>query len=76
MRSVLIFNCLFILGGGFRIGNAVMYMDIFQTWVHLLKENHNINALILSVDYSKNLTVKYYLHTIEQQWLTKLYFLL
>jgi hypothetical protein len=30
-----------------------MYMDVFQNWIHLLKENHNINALVLSVDYSK-----------------------
>lgn len=30
-----------------------MYMDVFQNWIHLLKEKHNINALVLSVDYSK-----------------------
>ncbi|KAL9554594.1 hypothetical protein MBANPS3_002736 [Mucor bainieri] len=39
-------------GGAFRVGHCTMYMDVFQNWIHLLKEKHNINALILSVDYS------------------------
>ncbi|CEP11952.1 hypothetical protein [Parasitella parasitica] len=39
-------------GGAFRVGHCTMYMDVFQNWIHLLKENHNINALILSIDYS------------------------
>lgn len=43
-----------IIGGAFRLGHCLMYMDIFITWIQLLKEKYNINALILSVDYSKN----------------------
>ncbi|CAO0803204.1 unnamed protein product [Mucor circinelloides] len=39
-------------GGAFRVGHCTMYMDVFQNWIHCLKEKHNINALILSVDYS------------------------
>ncbi|KAI8644119.1 Alpha/Beta hydrolase protein [Parasitella parasitica] len=39
-------------GGAFRVGHCTMYMDVFQNWIHLLKENHNINALILSIEYS------------------------
>lgn len=41
-----------VVGGAFRVGHCTMYMDVFQNWIHLLKEEHNINALILSVDYS------------------------
>lgn len=43
-----------MVGGAFRVGHCTMYMDVFQNWIHLLKEKHNINALILSVDYSMN----------------------
>lgn len=30
-----------------------MYMDVFITWIELLKTKYNINALILSIEYSK-----------------------
>lgn len=35
-----------------------MYMDVFQTWVNLLKDKYNIDALILSIDYSKWLLIR------------------
>ncbi|KAI8335232.1 alpha/beta hydrolase fold-domain-containing protein [Blakeslea trispora] len=39
-------------GGAFRVGHCTMYMDVFIEWINLLKVRHNINALILSVEYS------------------------
>ncbi|KAI9482947.1 MAG: Alpha/Beta hydrolase protein [Benjaminiella poitrasii] len=39
-------------GGAFRVGHCTMYMDVFMNWIHLLKDTHNINTLILSVEYS------------------------
>ncbi|KAG2208240.1 hypothetical protein INT47_006095, partial [Mucor saturninus] len=39
-------------GGAFRLGHCLMYMDVFITWIELLKTKYNINALILSIDYS------------------------
>ncbi|KAI9267013.1 Alpha/Beta hydrolase protein [Helicostylum pulchrum] len=39
-------------GGAFRVGHSLMYMDVFIDWIELLKKKYNINALILSVEYS------------------------
>ncbi|SAM08406.1 hypothetical protein [Absidia glauca] len=38
-------------GGGFRVGHCVMYMDAFISWLTILKDNHGINAVIMSVEY-------------------------
>lgn len=40
-----------IHGGAFRIGNCTMYMDAFIQWLTLLKENHGVNAIIMSIEY-------------------------
>lgn len=40
------------IGGGFRVGSSTMFMDVFLKWLSLLKEKHNMNALILSIEYS------------------------
>ncbi|KAI7907676.1 Alpha/Beta hydrolase protein, partial [Cokeromyces recurvatus] len=47
--DLIIFN---VHGGAFRIGHCTMYMDVFTNWIHLLKEIHDIDALILSIEYS------------------------
>ncbi|KAF7721436.1 hypothetical protein EC973_004681 [Apophysomyces ossiformis] len=40
-----------IHGGGFRVGNAVMYMETFINWIEEIKTRHNMNAVILSIEY-------------------------
>lgn len=52
-------------GGAFRIGNCIMYMDVFQSWINLLKDKHNIDALILSIDYSLAPEFKYPVPVLE-----------
>lgn len=39
-------------GGGFCVGHASMYMDTFQLIINHLREEHQIRASILSIDYS------------------------
>ncbi|KAI9311493.1 Alpha/Beta hydrolase protein [Dichotomocladium elegans] len=46
-------------GGGFRVGNATMYMTAFQQWINIIKEKHNLNAVIMSVEYGLAPNVKY-----------------
>ncbi|KAI8973296.1 alpha/beta hydrolase fold-domain-containing protein [Mycotypha africana] len=41
----------FVHGGGFRIGSCTMYMDTHIAWIKALKEKHNLNCMIMSVDY-------------------------
>ncbi|KAI8340209.1 Alpha/Beta hydrolase protein [Chlamydoabsidia padenii] len=41
-----------IHGGGFRVGHCVMYMDAFISWLTVLKQNHGVDAVIMSVEYS------------------------
>ncbi|CAO3584648.1 unnamed protein product [Absidia cylindrospora] len=38
-------------GGGFRVGHCVMYMEAFISWLTVLKQNHGINAVIMSIEY-------------------------
>ncbi|KAI9493142.1 Alpha/Beta hydrolase protein [Zychaea mexicana] len=38
-------------GGGFRTGNATMYMSSFITWIDMLKEKHGLDAIMMSVEY-------------------------
>lgn len=40
------------LGGGFALGNALMYLDTYKLILNSLKEKHDIDASILTVDYS------------------------
>ncbi|KAI7849340.1 Alpha/Beta hydrolase protein, partial [Circinella umbellata] len=46
--DVVIFN---IHGGGFRSGNSTMYMKSYITWIDMLKEKHNLDAVMMSVEY-------------------------
>ncbi|CAO3644915.1 unnamed protein product [Cunninghamella echinulata] len=48
-----------IHGGGFRLGHCQMYMDAFIQWITLLKENHGVNAIIMSVEYGLAPKVQY-----------------
>lgn len=40
------------VGGGFALGNAIMYLKTYQLMINSLKSKHGINASILTVDYS------------------------
>ncbi|KAJ2955881.1 hypothetical protein NQZ79_g8178 [Umbelopsis isabellina] len=39
------------LGGPFRVGTSTMFMNAYSAWIKILKEKHNINAVIMSVKY-------------------------
>ncbi|KAF7732734.1 hypothetical protein EC973_000005 [Apophysomyces ossiformis] len=46
-------------GGGFIAGHCTVFMDVFIRWLELLKEKHNINAVIMSIEYGLAPQVKY-----------------
>ncbi|ORZ15640.1 Alpha/Beta hydrolase protein [Absidia repens] len=46
-------------GGGFRVGHCVMYMEAFISWLTVLKRNHGINAVIMSIEYGLAPRVSY-----------------
>lgn len=45
------YNSLITIGGGFRVGSSTMYMDTTISWLKALKKKHNINTMIMSIDY-------------------------
>ncbi|KAG2172698.1 hypothetical protein INT43_000045 [Umbelopsis isabellina] len=46
--DVVLFN---VHGGPFRVGTSTMFMNAYSAWIKILKEKHNINAVIMSVKY-------------------------
>ncbi|KAI8069188.1 Alpha/Beta hydrolase protein [Gongronella butleri] len=39
-------------GGAFRIGHCTMFMEAFTSWLKLLKQEHGLNAVMMSVEYT------------------------
>ncbi|KAL0080121.1 Alpha/Beta hydrolase protein [Phycomyces blakesleeanus] len=48
-----------IHGGGFRVGHCTMYMSAFISWLKILKQKHDINAVVVSVEYGLAPVVSY-----------------
>lgn len=51
---------LFLIGGGFRLGDSLMYMESFIHIIEYLKETRGLNIRIFSVEYNRMPEVNYY----------------
>lgn len=41
-----------LTGGGFRLGTPTMFVDTQVKWIQVLKEEHGLNAVVMSIKYS------------------------